>query len=935
MLPRLYPLLFLLTILICIIASPVFAAFPITESVLYAQTTVVNAEQLDQRARSNYATGQLAEAAAAFQQAAQTYQSQGNSLKQAVALSNLALTYQKLDRWAEANQAITNSLSLLEAPTEPDSPDWRSALAQALDIQGTLYLAQGDGQAAFDAWEQAATHYQQLDNQSRVTQSQINQAQALQTLGFYRRAIDTLIGVLNWQPETLTNSEALPAQIQSLPDEPVVMVALQSLGEALRVTGNLEAARPVLEQSLERALRLQQPAEIANTQFRLANLTWTEALVNLSRSNLTLAEAIKLLQQAQSGEQRVGIENAETFYQASEQAIGLYRQAATFPPTQLQAQLNQLRVLVETERLAEIQNLLPQVQQQIAQLPLSPTAIYARINLAQTLLKSGNQTFPIQAIAPILATATQQAKELQDPIAESQALGRLGELYERAGQWQEAQQVTQQALNLAQSHQAANLTYQWQWQLGRLLKAQAEIAGTNSADYGQAIVAYGEAVKTLESIRTDLIAVTPEEQLSFRDAIEPVYRELVGLRLSQDTSDQQNLQIARSVIESLQLAELNNFFREACLNGDPTLIDQVDQAAAIFYPILLPDQLAVVISLPNQLPNSRQSTLQYYAVSVPQSEVEATVKLLRDSLDQSNDTRFLAPAQQLYNWLIRPVEDELMSSQVNTLVFVPDGVLRNIPMAVLHDGRQFLAQQPYSIAISPGLQLLGTQPLAQNQLNSALLAGLTEAHFGFSALPRVKDELAQIQAEIPNTTTLLDNQSSSEEGNFKINGAFTNSNFQSAVKRTPFPIVHLATHGQFSSQIEETYILTEDGRLNIEDLKNSLQITAIRQQGALELLVLSACETAVGDERAALGLAGVAVRAGARSTIATLWQVRDDSSAIFMAEFYQQMTTATTAKESQTTKAESLRQAQLLLLKNPEYQHPYFWAPYVLIGNWL
>lgn len=240
MLSRFYPLLFLLTILICITASSGFTALPITESVLYSESA--NTEQLDWQARSHEA-GRFTEAAAAFQQAAQTYRTQGNLLKQAIALSNLALTHQQLGLWADANQAIA-----IETPADSDSSKRLSALAQALDIQGTLYLSQGNGQAAFEAWERAATLYKQLGNQSRITQSQINQAQALQTLGLYRRAIDTLISILNWQPQTLTNPEAFSAQLQSLPDEPVMIAVLQSVGEALRVTGNLESARAVLPQ---------------------------------------------------------------------------------------------------------------------------------------------------------------------------------------------------------------------------------------------------------------------------------------------------------------------------------------------------------------------------------------------------------------------------------------------------------------------------------------------------------------------------------------------------------------------------------------------------------------------------------------------------------------------------------------------------------------
>jgi CHAT domain-containing protein len=117
----------------------------------------------------------------------------------------------------------------------------------------------------------------------------------------------------------------------------------------------------------------------------------------------------------------------------------------------------------------------------------------------------------------------------------------------------------------------------------------------------------------------------------------------------------------------------------------------------------------------------------------------------------------------------------------------------------------------------------------------------------------------------------------------------------------------------------------------IEELKDALQNTAIRQDGTLELLVLSACETATGDNRAALGLAGLAVRAGARSTVATLWQVNDDSSAMLMGQFYRELATM---RQTQIIKAEALHRAQRSLRQHPDYQHPYFWAPYILIGNW-
>lgn len=926
-------LLALLMAIVCVVAAPSAATVSIANTAL--QQSQNSAERLEQQGRSHYEAGQFAEAAASFQQAAQAYAAQGNELKQAIALSNLALAAQQLGQWAEANQAITQSLNLLEAG---DSDAHRLALAEALDIQSALFLAQGNADAAFDTGERAANLYEQLGDRNRATESRISQAQALQILGLYRRAIATLVTALGWQPATLTSLETLNTHLQ-MPPSLTTIAALQSLGEALRVTGNLEAARAVLQPSLVMAQQLQQTEAIAAAQFRLANLTWTEALVNLSRDNLTLAEAIELVQQAQQGNRQVGINSAEEFYRTSASALVLYAQAATATTAtaQLQAQLNQLRIAVETNRQAEVQALLPQVQSAIDRLPSGHTAIEARINLAQTLINAS--PLQPQAIAQSLAIAIQQARELQDPRAESNALGLLGSLYEQTGQFSEAQQVTQQALLLAQNGGASELTYRWQWQLGRLLKATAEAKDPNSPTYTEAIAAYTAAVDTLKSIRADLIATAPDEQLSFQTTIEPIYRQLVSLLLQsqQDGSDDQNLRTSRDLIESLQLAELDNFFREACLNGNPTMIDQVDQTAAIIYPIILPDRLAVIVSLPQSSSQSdlsqnlSQRSFIAYTTVVSQDQVEATVNLLRDSLDQANDYRFLLPAQQLYDWLIRPAQVQLAANQVNTLVFVLDGVLRNIPMSVLHDGQQYLVEQPYSIALTPGLQLLESQPLSPDQLQAALLAGVSEARQGYSALPNVRNELAQIQAELPRTTTLLDRGLPPVDQELQVNGGFTNTNFETAIESTPYPIVHLATHGQFSSQLTDTYILTGDGRLTIDDLRIALQTTAVRRDRTLELLVLSACSTATGDNRAALGLAGVAVRAGARSTVATLWQVNDYSSAEFMGTFYRELSTVRTLHIS---KAAALQQAQRSLLQYPEYQHPYFWAPYVLIGNW-
>jgi CHAT domain-containing protein len=395
--------------------------------------------------------------------------------------------------------------------------------------------------------------------------------------------------------------------------------------------------------------------------------------------------------------------------------------------------------------------------------------------------------------------------------------------------------------------------------------------------------------------------------------VEPVYRQLVQLLLQpqgNSQTSQEDLRKARETIESLQLAELDNFFREACLDTQSQIdqvIDQKDQTAAAIYPFFLSDRLEVILKLP-------QKPVLHYTTTIAQSQVESTLDALRQNLIEP-DTLVEAKSlsQQVYNWLIKPAATDLAQSNVKTLVFVLDGSLRNIPMAALYDGKQYLVEK-YGIALTPGLQLINPKPLQEERLQ-VIAAGLSQPRQGFSALPNVKLELEEIRAEIPS--------------NILLNNEFTSTALQNSINSLPFPVVHLATHGQFSSKAEETFIVAWDKRIYVNELDNLVRNREQNRPDAVELLVLSACETAAGDNRAALGIAGVAVRAGARSTIASLWNLNDESASQLMSKFYQEL------GNKALTKAEALRRAQLALLQNPKYQRPMFWAPYVLLGNWL
>jgi CHAT domain-containing protein len=243
---------------------------------------------------------------------------------------------------------------------------------------------------------------------------------------------------------------------------------------------------------------------------------------------------------------------------------------------------------------------------------------------------------------------------------------------------------------------------------------------------------------------------------------------------------------------------------------------------------------------------------------------------------------------------------------------VPDGALRTLPFAALHDGQQFLIEK-YAVAITPSLTLTEPRPLPPEKVQ-LLAAGLTGAVADFPALPRVAEELQGIQRLY--------------EGAILLNEDFSAARLDSTIRRGQFGIVHIASHGHFAADAAQSFLLTAQGKLTIDQLAHIIGRLRFREQ-PLELLTLSACETAQGDDRAALGLAGIAIKAGARSALATLWLVADDAAALLMTEFYRAL------QSPGMSRARALQQAQHTLLQHPQYAEPYFWAPFLLINNWL
>jgi CHAT domain-containing protein len=335
------------------------------------------------------------------------------------------------------------------------------------------------------------------------------------------------------------------------------------------------------------------------------------------------------------------------------------------------------------------------------------------------------------------------------------------------------------------------------------------------------------------------------------------------------------------------------------------------------------------------LPETNSAPVRKFAATTTTKEVDSVIINLRNNLQDASSYDFLPQSQQLYDLILRPVESELEKSQTKTIIFVMNGNLRVIPPAVLHDGKRYLIEK-YAVASIPSWQL--TEPSRPDRsLRPQILAmGLSESVEGLSPLPATEVEIATISSQV------LVGQ------NF-LNNAFTKDNLRLQTDRQKFGIIHLATHAKFLNESpEKSYIQFWDGRLQMN------QISAMNL--VPDLLTLSACETAVGQH---LGLAGLAIDSGAKSVMASLWEVSDVGTVPLMIRFYSGLSTA-------PSKAIALQESQLALLRgevtiednqikgikkfpripflvNPkgvkpkaiDLKHPYFWSSFTLIGNWL
>jgi CHAT domain-containing protein len=856
----------------------------------------LNTSKLIQQGIERYKAGDVQGAIASWQTALTAYQSTNDRTNEAIVREKLAIAYQQIGQFGEA----------------------------------------------IDYWKGAIANYHQVGGFVKVGRLLTELAQTYSRLGQNREALALLCGASE-ADEICLKSEGSALQIaQKFSDRQGEAAALGSLGEGYRLRGKYDRAIETLEASLKIVLEINPPVYGASVLNSLGNAFFSKAQLNEQR-----ADSAKF----RNAENKANefIKEATADYT---KALGYFERSLELTRTQndRSSQMRSLLNMIQLYYRPKYSNLPdntnkaePALQEALTlvnSIPDSSNKVYAAIDLAELerpVYSINYTSFQAQCLPrklnelqaeKLLQKAVFIARDIKDSRSESFALGKLGHLYECRKDYNKALDFTKQArLAGDQNLRAKDSLYLWEWQAGRIYKAQAKES--------EAIAAYERAIATLEGeggIRDNLLITQRDLQFSFRDTITPLYREFAQLKLERaealpiaSLEYQKELDAALNAIDSLKLAELQNYFGNECVFTvfEPERVDDLEREdTAVFSSIILDDRTAIVVSLPNSdqkvKPNSERRFKRLFWINDSKKLTEE-IKKFRKEIQKFYDPTdaFLTPAQNLYNSLIRPFASDLTPTKIKTLVFIQDGLLRSVPMAALHDGEEFLVQK-YAIATTPGLRLTSPKPLNFPSLRTLAL-GLTESATvdgeAFKPLANVTDEIDGVIKLFPGSKKLLDEQ-------------FTPESLEQELKQTVYPIIHIATHGQFGTIPEDSFLVTGNNeKITITQLESDIRRFS-KGTEPVELLALTACQTGIGDDRATLGMAGITVQAGVRSALASLWYVDDAFTEELVAKFYYNL-------RSQMSKAEALKEAQKALINQNKNIHPAKWASFILIGNWL
>lgn len=912
------------------------AALPIIESSLLgfptaavAQTTQARKAEsirLNQEGQQLSRQGRYREALEKYQRALAIVRQIKERRGEGIILTNIGVVQHKLGNYSQALEFHQQSLAIARETGN------RAIESTTLSNIGEVYRSLGEYSKALAVYQRALTIAKETNNRAtegttlnNIGLVYLERGNYSQALTFYQQAL------------------AIFKQIGERADE---SIALNNIGEVYRSLAQYPKALEFYQQSL---VILKEIGDRAGESVTLNNIGGTYHLLG------SYPKALEFYQQALTILSKAGDRAGESI--ALNNIASIYYDQGNYPKA-LEFYQQSLAIRKKTGNHAGEGTTLG--------------------NIGNIYNKQGNYPKALEFYQQSLAVI----RQLGNRDGEGIMLNNIGSIYEREGNYAKALEFYHQSLTIRRElgdRAGEGITLN---NIGLIYS----IPGENSE---LAILFLKQSVSTFESIRGELKRLSREEQQSYTESVARTYRLLASLLLQHNRIIE-----AIQVLDLLKVEDLQDFLKDVRGNArtaagveflpeetailqafnssklplndrlkDATIQSQlqtlqrtaVDQNlkiktyqdlqnriqklgknVALFYPLILDDRLELVV-LAKDRPPVRQP------VTISREQLEEEIKSFRERL-QDRSPRIKEPAQKLYQSFIQPIESELKAAGVTTLVYAPDSIMRYVPLAALHDGNQWLAQR-YQINYLTALALTPLDP-DPNQTPRVLAAALTQHSqvtvlgktHNFSALQFTRPEVENLAKLLPNTKTLIDK-------------SFNRANLSTGAAQST--ILHLATHGMFvPNSPDQSIILLGDG--------SSITLREIEQQWKfpnVSLVVLSACETAIGGKLGSgieiMGFGYQMQRTGSRASLSSLWTVDDGGTQVLMNAFYSGL-------KQGMTKAQALQEAQKALITSDykavggtrsdieivnartgqpigddKLTHPYYWAPFILIGNGL
>jgi CHAT domain-containing protein len=512
------------------------------------------------------------------------------------------------------------------------------------------------------------------------------------------------------------------------------------------------------------------------------------------------------------------------------------------------------------------------------------------LRAADTLIGMGYRDAPVAAALAALSSTTATI-----PRLEAYRLAVSARLAGAQGQVEEQRRLLSRAIFTETQHS----------QPLRLATWYLDLAAAEPARRAEHV---GSAYRALESVRPLLPQFDVYTQEStFQLQMRQVFEAAAEVALAADVNDGAAIDRAQQIIERYRQAELQNVFGSECIPArDPLRPTALKPGEMILYPVLLSDRVELIYAKAGAEGFQRLVS----PVASSRAEVAELVEQFVRASSTGNDG-WQEPARRLHDILIKPVFDRAGGAE--TLIIVPDGPLRALPFSALRNGSgRFLVEQA-RIVSTPALGYADPGQAARQAPAILALALAKEVKLPAGDFPMLQGTVEEARAAAGSSGTLIED--------------FTKKDLVRALSLRSFDVLHLSTHASFNGRADRAFIVANGESIKLGELRELVSDNQIRGQ-ELNLLVLAACETAVGDDQASMGLAGAAVQAGAESAIASLWQVNDLGTARLMQAFYDKL------RQGQP-RAEALRAAQLSLINGgADYANPNIWSAFILIGAW-